>query len=140
MSYLHRLKSLETPSSTTDKTDENARPANIGSFVSTGRGGSEHHAPPALTPAEQQDIRDAVAERAAIQEYDGGLSRAQAQQTARGAMRVFRACVDMGPDRPAHWVTMLLPGCDLQAAAKAAAWQFPGRVLDLLEQTARGRP
>ena len=72
-------------------------------------------------------------ERAAIREFEGGEPRQIAEREARLAMRIFDALVAMpeGDPRPARWVTLLLPGCDLPQAQAAAAWRFPGRVLEV---------
>jgi hypothetical protein len=89
--------------------------------------------PPALPPEDQEAISEAIEERAAIREFDGGETREVAEQQARSAMRIYRALVAMPDDRPPRWVTMLLPGVDdLEEARQAAHWQFgPERVLDV---------
>lgn len=80
-------------------------------------------------------IREALDERAAIREFEGGEPREIAEREARVAMRIFDALVAMpaGDPSPARWVTLLLPGCDLAQAQATAAWRFPGRVLEVRE-------
>jgi hypothetical protein len=77
--------------------------------------------PPPLTDAERDDIAGHLAERAAIQEHDGGLPRAEAERQARGAMRVYRyRLADAPPWAPGEqWLTLLAPGCDLAEARRA---------------------
>lgn len=59
----------------------------------------------ALTDAEtEQAYREAVAERAAIQEIDGGLSRQEAESQAKQATRVYRFNL---ADDPGLWPTLL---------------------------------
>ncbi len=78
---------------------------------------------PNLTPQDQADIQEALEERAAIREFDGGESRGQAEQHAREAMRVYQVRVAMDPGTPV-WVTMIAPGCDLPEATAAAYNRF----------------
>lgn len=87
--------------------------------------------PPPLTPGDLADIEEAVEERAAIREFEGGEPRAVAEREARAAMRAFQVLVDMGQGQPARWVTMIAPGCNLAQAQEAALWRFPGRVLEV---------
>lgn len=88
--------------------------------------------PPPLTT---EDLEEAVAERAAIMEYDGGVPRATAEAQARRAMRVYRCLVAMPEGHPGEpkWVTMLLPGVEtLDGAREAAQWRFgTDRVLEV---------
>jgi hypothetical protein len=89
--------------------------------------------PPPLTADDLADIEEAVAERAAIQEFDGHIPRPEAERQARASMRTYRASVAMPAGHPGEprWVTMLLPGVETLAEARAAAdWRFgPDRVL-----------
>lgn len=91
--------------------------------------------PPALTAEEQDDIREWIEERAAIQEFDGGLPRPNAERAAHQRMRVYRVKVQMPPPATAaQWVTVLAPGCDQAAAEHAARYQFGAeRVLAVVE-------
>lgn len=77
--------------------------------------------PPPLTPEQRNGIREAIAERAAIQEYDGGLSRSEADAQARHAMRVYRYRLT---ERPADWLVMIAPGCDLDEARRTLIARF----------------
>lgn len=88
------------------------------------------HSPPPLTGEDLETISEAIEERAAIMEFDGGLSRAEAERQARDAMRVYYALADGNTAQPPRWRVMLLPGVDsLGEARKAAEWRFPGWVL-----------
>lgn len=90
--------------------------------------------PPPLTEGDREAVTESIDERAAIMEYDGGLSRADAEQEARAAMRVYQVRVAMPDNRPPRWCTMLAPGCDHPAAIDAANGQFgTTRVLDVIE-------
>lgn len=87
--------------------------------------------PPPLTDEDQASITEAVVERAAIMEFDGGLPRPEAEQQARSLMRVYRVRVAMD-DEPARWCTLLAPGCDITQAQHAAVAQFGAeRVLEV---------
>lgn len=77
--------------------------------------------PPPLTPDQHTGIHEAIAERAAIQEHDGGFSRAEAEFQARRAMRVYRYRLT---DRPADWLVMIAPGCDLEEARHSLIARF----------------
>lgn len=79
--------------------------------------------PPELTADDHADIHEAIEERAAIQEFDGGLPREHAEQQARAAMRVYSVLAAL-PEAEPRWVTLLAPGCDLDAARYAAHLQF----------------
>ena len=94
--------------------------------------------PPPLTPADIEDIEDieeAIVERAAIREFDGGEIREVAERQARAAMRVYRALVRMPAGHPGEprWVVMLLPGVEtLDGAREAASSRFGAeRVLEV---------
>jgi len=130
MSYLERLKSLKTATIPTDKTDKSP----FDPFVSTyGSRISEKTVPindiPELTPDELSDIHEAIDERAAIQEYEGGLPRAKAEHAAKAAMHVYRYRLTDNPDT---WLTMIAPGCDLKEAKRVLNEKFGGgRVIDV---------
>jgi hypothetical protein len=79
--------------------------------------------PPPLTPDERADLAEAIAERAAIMEHDGGLSRQAAEAAAAARMRVYRLHIAM-PDGPPRWAVLLAPGCDLAEATRTAHNQF----------------
>lgn len=92
--------------------------------------------PPALTPEEQDDIAEAVAERSAIREFDGGEDRATAEAQAVSAMRVYRLLIAMGEGEEPKWVTMLAPGCDLAEAERTARLKFGSRLLAIVTNAA----
>ena len=79
------------------------------------------HAPPPLSAADREAIREAIAERAAIREFDGGESRQVAEREARSAMRVYRYRL---ADRPDAWLTMIAPGCDPDEARRSLELRF----------------
>lgn len=91
-------------------------------------------APPTLTPQERADISEALVERAAIREFEGGEPRAVAEANALAEMRVYLLHVAMDPGHPPRRVTMIAPGVEPAEAIRIAAGQFgPERVLDLVE-------
>jgi hypothetical protein len=89
--------------------------------------------PSALSAADYESIREHLAERAAIQEHDGGFSRVRAEELARSAMRVYRYRLT---DNPAQWMIMIAPGCDLAAAKRAMEARFGSeRVVEVVTWT-----
>ena len=85
--------------------------------------------PPPLTSDQYEGIREAIAERAAIQEHDAGFSRSEAEALARSAMRVFRYRLT---DRPADWLVMISPGYELEEARRRLIDRFGReRLLDV---------
>ena len=90
------------------------------------------HAPPPLSAADHEAIREAIEERAAIREFDGGEDRPTAEREARSAMRVYQYRLT---DRPDAWLTMLAPGCDLDQARRDLALRFGAeRVIEIRER------
>ena len=83
-----------------------------------------------------ENIREHFEERAAIQEYDGGLPRERAEAQARSALRVYEYRLsDNGPDGP--WLILLAPGCDLAEAERSLRNRFGAdRVLAVRERMA----
>ena len=73
-------------------------------------------------------IREHLEERAAIQEYDGGLSREQAEREARKALRVFEYRL---ADNPNAWLVLIAPGCGLEEARENLRERFGSRLLDI---------
>ena len=92
---------------------------------------------PPLTRDDRAAIAEAIEERAAIREYEGGESRAIAEREARAAMRAYRVLVAMGEGESPRWATMLAPGCDLAEARVFAERMFIGRVIEIVEQRRR---
>jgi hypothetical protein len=88
------------------------------------------------TRADEEAIAEAIEERAAIREYDGGETRGKAEQNARAAMRVFRYRVT---DKPDVWLTLICPGCDPAEARRHLELQFRDRLLDVREHPWRAR-
>ena len=76
----------------------------------------------------QQDIRDRIEERAAIMEYDSGLTRKDAEQAATTTMRVY--CYRM-KDKPAKELTVIMPGTELDEALIKMRNQYGDRLLDV---------
>lgn len=88
-----------------------------------------------LTEAElPKAVREAYEERAAILEYDGGLSQAQAETQAKVEQRLYEyRLTDNGPDGP--WLILLAPGCDLPEAERSLKNRFGAyRVLAVRER------
>ena len=76
-------------------------------------------------------IREHLEERTAIQEYDGGLTRARAEAEARQALRVYVYRLAEGPDT---WLVMIAPGCNLAEAIRECNRKFGAdRVLGVRE-------
>jgi len=85
--------------------------------------------PPDLTLEQRNGIQDVIAERAAIQEHDGGISRSEAEAQASHAMRVYRYRLT---DRPTDWLIMIAPGCELGEARRSLIARFGReRLLDV---------
>jgi hypothetical protein len=80
-------------------------------------------APPPLSAADHAAIAEALAERAAIMEYDGELPRPDAEAAAAARMRAYHVHIAM-PAGPPRWAVMLAPGCDLPEATAAARRLF----------------
>jgi hypothetical protein len=59
-----------------------------------------------LTEADQTAIREAIEERAAIREFEGGESREIAELQARWGMRVYRYRLT---DKADTWLTLIAP-------------------------------
>lgn len=81
-----------------------------------------------------ENIREQLEERAAIQEYDGGLPRERAEAQARAALRVYEYRLsDNGPN--GSWMILLAPGCNLSQAERTLRDRFgAGRVLAVRER------
>ena len=94
MSWLDRLKALDADASMLSGHCQNRQNPSSVSFV----GASEAHIP---SPQGGSDdaAREAFEERAAIMEYDGGLSRADAEQAARISKVLWSSESRVAPDR-----------------------------------------
>ncbi|MDO9048990.1 MAG: hypothetical protein Q7U66_14820 [Methylobacter sp.] len=76
----------------------------------------------------QQDIREQIEERAAIMEYDGGLTRRDAEAAATAAIRVY--CYRM-KDKPTTELTVIMPGTELTEALEKMRNKYGDRLLDV---------
>jgi len=82
-----------------------------------------------LSAADREAIEEAVAERAAIRQYDSGETRQEAERQARAAMRVYHYRLT---NKPGVWLTMISPGCDMEMARRAIEDRFGSeRVLEV---------
>ena len=75
-----------------------------------------------------QDIRGQIEERAAIMEFDGGLSRHDAEQAATSAIRVYCYRVSDKPDRE---LTVIMPNTELDEAVEKLKVKYGDRLLDV---------
>jgi hypothetical protein len=91
---------------------------------------------PPLTAENHEAIVEAIEERAAIREFDGGESSEAAEREARSALRVHRYRMT---DKPDIWLTMIAPGCSLEDAARDLRGRFGERLLEVVEQVWRSR-
>jgi len=82
-----------------------------------------------------ETIQEHLEERAAIMEYDGGLTRKQAETEARRNMRVYQYRLT---DSPESRLTMIAPGCDLGEARESLHKRFGDRLLDVCSLHIRG--
>ena len=88
------------------------------------------------TTEHSEAIAEHLAERAAIQEYDGGLTRKQAEAEARRTLRVFEYRLTDNPDA---WLVMIAPGCELGQATMTCHNTFgPDRVIEVREWVGEG--
>ena len=94
--------------------------------------------PQALTTEERENIAEAIEERAAIREYDGGEDRQTAEAQAASGMRVFSLLIGMGEGEEPRWIAMLAPNTDLAEAERVSRLKFPGRLLAIIPHNAPG--
>jgi hypothetical protein len=76
----------------------------------------------------QQNIRDSIEERAAIMEFDGGLSRQDADVAATNAMRVYCYRVT---DKPDSELVTLKPNVELTEATQELKERYGDRLLSV---------
>ena len=81
----------------------------------------EHHQIKPDLDDTHNHIQEHLAERAAIQEYDGGLTREQAEAEALRNLRVFHYRLTDNPDA---WLVLIAPGCDLEQATRTCHNKF----------------
>jgi len=92
--------------------------------------------PGELSEDDRAAVQEAIDERAAIRELDGGEPRAIAEREARSAMRVYQYRIT---DKPTSWLTLIAPGCDLEEARRIVTNQFgAARVLEVVPYRASG--
>ena len=77
---------------------------------------------------ENEAITEYLAERAAIHEYDAGMTRKAAEAEARRALQVYEYRLT---DDPATWLVMIAPGQALDQARESLQLRFSGRLLDV---------
>lgn len=80
----------------------------------------------------QQDIREQIEERAAIMEYDGGLSRQEAEQAAAAAIRVYCYRVK---EKPNSELVAIMPNTELNEAYENLRLKYGDRLLTVYEST-----
>jgi|GEM_PF-1834169 len=89
------------------------------------------HQTPKLSNDDLDNIKEHLDERAAIQQFDGGLSQSEAERQAESNMRVFHYRIT---DYPDSWMVMIAPGCDLDEAKRTVNAKFGNdRVIDIRE-------
>ena len=91
---------------------------------------------PYLTPEDREAVSEAIAERAAIREFDGGETRKVAERNARSSMRIFRYQLT---DKPSLWMAWVAPCCDLSEARRHLELRFGERLLNVVEHARLGR-
>ena len=74
----------------------------------------------------QQNIRDSIEERAAIMEFDGGLSRQDADVAATNAMRVYCYRITDNPDSE---LVAIKPNVELAEATQELRQRYGDRLL-----------
>ena len=77
----------------------------------------------------ENDIKEYRDERAAILEFDGGLTRKAAEQQAK-KVRVFEYRLSDAPD---IWLTKITPNFDLKQAEKSCRMVFGDRFIEVRE-------
>jgi len=79
---------------------------------------------------ESENIIEHFEERAAIMEFDGGLSRTEAEQAAAKAIRVYCYRVK---DKPNTELTVLMPNTELDEAYQNLKLKYGDRLLTVYE-------
>ncbi len=89
--------------------------------------------PPPLTPEDREDIRESIDERAAIQEYDGGLPRAGAEREAKAGIRVYRyRLIDSK-----GWCTLISPQWSLEEAKRNLRGRYDDRLVEVVQHESK---
>jgi hypothetical protein len=81
----------------------------------------------------QQNIREAIEERAGILEHDAGLPRQDAEQQAVNSMCVYQY---RHREKPNNDLIAILPGCNLQDAEVSLKKRFGSTFLSVNEYSA----
>jgi hypothetical protein len=76
----------------------------------------------------KQDIRERIEERAAIMEYDGGLSRKEAELAAIAAIRVY--CYKT-TEKPTIELSVIMPNTELNEAIEKLKNKYGEKLLDV---------
>ena len=85
--------------------------------------------PPPLSATDQDAITEAMEERASIMEIDGHQDRAEAEQAAAKAMRVYRYRLTTSRG----WCTLIAPGWTLEDAEKDLGNRHEERFIEVIE-------
>lgn len=137
MSWLDRLKALDADVCVRSRPCQNRQNPGSVSFV----GASEAHIPSPQGASDDEDAREAWEERAAIMEYDGGMTRAEAERAATECLRrdaskrTLPAELDWGDLRPCTWCRNLT-----RSGRCLAAWRGELRAARDYEPTFPGQP
>ncbi len=75
-----------------------------------------------------ENIREQIEERAAIMEYDGGLTRNDAEQAATKAIRVYCYRVT---DKPKSELVAIMPNTELEEATENLKNKYGERLIDV---------
>jgi hypothetical protein len=77
------------------------------------------------------DIKEQLEERAAIMEYDGGLSREKAEEEALSSIRVYGYRLKEAPDKEP---VMIAPDIDLEQARRILTKRYGERLMMVTER------
>jgi len=87
-----------------------------------------------LSPDDAEAVHEHLEERSAIQEFDGGLSRPEAEREARRSLRVFLYRLTDDPDAE---LVFIGPGRSLESARERLQQHFGAeRVIEVRERQA----
>lgn len=88
------------------------------------------HETPKLSITDEENIQEQLDERAAIMQFDGGLTRPEAERQAKSNMRVFHYRIT---DKPDSWLMMIAPGCQLTEVRRSLKSRFRERLIEVKE-------
>ena len=83
----------------------------------------------------QHGIRERLEERAAIMEYDGGLTRKDAEQAAAAAIRVYYYRTT---EKPNSELVAIMPGVELDEATASLKLRYGDRLLAVYPMPSAG--